>query len=90
MPHPVDPQPRLLQKVIGIRPVHRLQLEKTMQLRTDAIDERSGRGEIARLVAGHQHLGITVHIQTSIRCAPEESYVAALTACWNAGIHGKP
>jgi hypothetical protein len=28
MPHPVDAQPRLLQKVIGIRPVRSLQLEK--------------------------------------------------------------
>jgi hypothetical protein len=68
----MDAQPRLLQQIVRIRAVRRLQLEETVQLRADPMDERAGGAEVARLVAGHQDLWIAVHIQDNSLQAREK------------------
>jgi len=64
VPHAVDAQPGLLQQVIRIAAAGRLRPEKPMKLWAGALDERCDRGDISRLVSGHQRIQIIARVHT--------------------------
>jgi len=56
----MDPQPGFLEKVIGFGTADELRDKEAVQLRTNAMNERCGGGEIAVLIARHQQFEIGV------------------------------
>src|SRR5580704_6792944 len=83
MPYFVDAQPGLLQQIIRVDAAGELHQEKPVELRAQSVDQRSGRREIALLIADHQlfQLAVNVHsvkrpraVPTSIGVAPRPVY----------------
>jgi hypothetical protein len=58
MAYLVNPQPGFLQQVIGVGATVRCCKKKPAQVRTDALNESLRGGEVALLIADHQHLEI--------------------------------
>jgi hypothetical protein len=69
VPHLVNAKPGFLQQVICIRTALRLRIEKSMELRADALDNIRGRIEIAPLIASHQRIEIAVRVH-GFECLP--------------------
>jgi len=65
----MNTQPGFLEQVVGIGAAGELREEKTMQLRTDAMDESGSGGEIAGLITGHQafQFAVRMHKRASRR-----------------------
>ena len=62
VPHSMNAKPGFLQQIICIYMTRRLHGKKPMKLWADTFDESCSRGEIALLVAGHQHLQIAIRM----------------------------
>src|ERR1035438_9670459 len=58
--HFVNKQPGLLQQVVGVFAAGKLAHKEPVQLRTQLLDQRGGRAEVATLISSHQYFQIAV------------------------------
>jgi hypothetical protein len=56
----VNPEPRFLEEIVGMRAAGLLRSEEAEQLGAGPLDERGSRCEIAVLIAGHQQVQVVL------------------------------